>query len=199
MTGNGSESNKYYKANFSTSNQSPAASIYCVNYGILHITADEVSSDNSLDIYFNDDPTPVWTSSTYSSNILNFVFQNQTVTGGIPTYTPITIPANTKITLGTGGDYTSFTEFRMWWTAAATPTPTPTKTPTPTPTKTPTPTPTTNALACNDSDCSTACGNDSSTTYYDGGCAPPTGCFGNDVLRTYTINGISRDCCCATT
>jgi hypothetical protein len=65
---------------------------------------------------------------------------------------------------------------------------------------TPTPTPTLTPEACNDSDCQTACGNNASPTYYDGGCAPPAGCFGSDVKVkvTYLINGIYRDCCCAT-
>jgi hypothetical protein len=63
---------------------------------------------------------------------------------------------------------------------------------------TPTPTPTPTSLACNNTDCQIACENNVSPTYYDGGCAPPAGCFGSDVKVTYLINGIYRDCCCAT-
>jgi hypothetical protein len=43
-----------------------------------------------------------------------------------------------------------------------------------------------------------ACENDPVYTYYDGGPAPPEGCAGADVLRTYIVNGVSTDCCCAT-
>ena len=107
LTGNGSVGTPFSSSSFLTSGGSfTAASITCINSGVIHITASSVTSDSQINIYKNG--TNVYSSYYDPTN-------GVTVNSLNITFTSIT--NNFVIKLGDDNDYTAFNTFRMWWTA----------------------------------------------------------------------------------
>jgi len=115
--GTGSPTDKYFKADF-LSSENTGATIKSSYSGVLHITATRAYSDSSIDIYVNNSGVYQYGVSTSSIDNFSLVKYPATSTypNGQPILDPVVIPANATIKIGSDGDYTGFDNFRMWIT-----------------------------------------------------------------------------------
>jgi len=133
--------------------------------------------------------TPVPTTTTTTSTTSTTTSTTSTTSTTTSTTTTTTTSTTSTTSTTTTSTTTSTTSTTTTSTTTTNTTTTTTPAPTTTTTTTTTATPTT--------DCDSACRSDPTYTYYAGDPEPYGGCIGNDVLRTYIINGVSTRCCCA--